>query len=255
MSSAYCDFLAAKAPAAPSMGYKGDVAINARLKPHQAAICRWAIAGGRRAIFADFGLGKTIMQLQIATSLVDAFGGSSLVVCPLGVRQEFVRDAKEFFGCEMAYVRTNDEHAEAEVDGRRNFVTNYERIRDGQLDPNRFTCVSLDEASVLRSFGSKTYQTFLTLFEQVRFRFVCTATPSPNRFKELIHYAGFLGVMDTGQALTRFFHRDSEKAGNLTLYEHKEAEFFEWLGTWAAFVTKPSDICACACHAEGNHVA
>ncbi|MGV7665816.1 hypothetical protein PJK52_29380, partial [Mycobacterium kansasii] len=76
--------------------------------------------------------------------------------------------------------------------------TNYESVRDGKVDPSWFTAVSLDEASVLRSFGSKTYQTFLPLFADVPYRFVATATPSPNRYKELIHYAGFLGVMDTG---------------------------------------------------------
>src|SRR5438045_3790882 len=85
---------------------------------------------------------------------------------------------------------------------------------------------SFDEASLLRSYGSKTYQTFLQLFDQTDYRFVATATPSPNRYKELIHYSGFLGVMDTGHALTRFFQRDSEQAGNLTLYPHMENEFF-----------------------------
>ena len=95
---------------------------------------------------------------------------------------------------------------------------------------------------MLRSFGSKTYQTFLTLFEQATYKFVATATPSPNRYKELIHYAGFLGVMDTGQALTRFFQRDSSKANNLTLYPHKADEFWLWLSTWAVFVQKPSDL-------------
>ncbi|HEY6909813.1 MAG TPA: sigma 54-interacting transcriptional regulator, partial [Myxococcales bacterium] len=89
------------------------------------------------------------------------------------------------------------------------------KIRKYRIDPRRFRAAALDEASILRSFGSKTYQEFLPLFEQVEFKFVFTATPSPNRYKELIHYAGFLGVMDTGQALTRFFQRDSEKAGNL----------------------------------------
>ncbi|MGC8011238.1 hypothetical protein, partial [Salmonella enterica] len=68
-------------------------------------------------------------------------------------------------------------------------------------------------------------QTFLANFRN-RFRFVATATPSPNRYKELIHYAGFLGVMDAGQALTRFFQRDSTKANHLTLYPHKEREFY-----------------------------
>jgi DNA modification methylase len=242
MTTAYETFLASKSAVAGYFGHDGESELIAALKPHQADICRWAIAGGRRAIFADFGLGKSIMQIQIAVSLVAAYGGSSLIVCPLGVRQEFTRDARRFFGIELQYVRTNEEHAAAVAAGGQYFLTNYERVRDGQLDPNRFTVVSLDEASVLRSFGSKTYQTFLTLFEHVRFKFVCTATPSPNRFKELIHYAGFLGVMDTGQALTRFFQRDSEKAGNLRLYPHKEREFWLWLSTWAVFLTKPSDL-------------
>jgi DNA modification methylase len=94
----------------------------------------------------------------------------------------------------------------------------------------------------LRSFGSKTYQTFLPLFDRVPYKFVATATPSPNRLKELIHYAGFLGIMDTGQALTRFFKRDSTKAGNLTLHEHKAREFWLWVSTWAVFIQKPSDL-------------
>lgn len=94
----------------------------------------------------------------------------------------------------------------------------------------------------LRSYGSKTYQEFLTLFATTKYRFVATATPSPNRYKELIHYAGFLGVMDTGQALTRFFQRDSKQANNLTLYPHMEAEFFTWLHSWALFIQKPSDL-------------
>ncbi len=240
---AYADFLTAKSAIAAEVGHAGDIAINSALKPHQADICRWAIAGGRRAIFADFGLGKSIMQIQIATSLVEIYGGSALIVCPLGVRQEFVRDARRFFGIEFAYVRTNDEHAAAvRTSTARFFLTNYERVRDGDLNPNAFTVVSLDEASVLRSFGSKTYQTFLALFDQVRFKFVATATPSPNRFKELIHYAGFLGIMDTGQVLTRFFKRDSEQAGNLQINPGKEAEFYLWLSTWAVFLTRPSDL-------------
>lgn len=108
-------------------------------------------------------------------------------------------------------------------------LTNYERVRDGDIDPRRFTATSLDEASVLRDFGSKTYQTFLEKFRGVQYKLVCTATPSPNRYKELIHYAGYLEVMDTGQALTRFFQRDSSKAGNLQPYPHKEEEFWLWV--------------------------
>ena len=121
-------------------------------------------------------------------------------------------------------------------------MTNYERVRDGDIDPTRFTAVALDEASVLRSFGSKTYQTFLPKFQGVKYKLVSTATPSPNRYKELIHYAGYLEIMDTGQALTRFFQRDSTKANNLTLYPHKEDEFWLWVSSWALFIGKPSDL-------------
>ena len=128
------------------------------------------------------------------------------------------------------------------IEGEQFYITNYESIRDGKLDVNVFNAVSLDEASVLRSYGSKTYQEFLPLFQKIKYKLVNTATPSPNRFKELIHYAGFLGIMDTGQALTRFFQRDSEKAGNLTLYPHKEDEFWLWVSSWAAFIQYPSDL-------------
>jgi DNA modification methylase len=90
--------------------------------------------------------------------------------------------------------------------------------------------------------ASPAYQTFLDKFQGVKYKLVCTATPSPNKYKELIHYAGYLEVMDTGQALTRFFQRDSTKANNLTLYPHKEDEFWLWLSTWALVITKPSDL-------------
>jgi len=100
----------------------------------------------------------------------------------------------------------------------------------------------LDEASVLRSYGSQTYQKFLTLFDSVKYRFVATATPSPNKSKELIHYAGFLGITDTGQALTRFFQRNSTKANELTLHPHMENEFYAWLHSWAVFVQRPSNL-------------
>ncbi|HJQ00107.1 MAG TPA: DNA methyltransferase [Jatrophihabitans sp.] len=211
--------------------------IHPALLPHQRAIVRWAVAGGRRAIFAAFGLGKTPMQLEAVRLVLSRAGGAGLIVLPLGVRQEFTRDARDLLGLEVRFIRTD-----AEVTGPGIYLTNYESVRDGKLNPALFTVASLDEASILRSFGSKTYQTFLPLFDAVPYKFVATATPSPNRYKELIHYAGFLGVMDTGQALTRFFQRDSTQANNLTLYPHKEREFWLWLSTWAIFLQKPSDL-------------
>lgn len=216
--------------------------INPALKPHTRDIVRWAIKGGNRAIFASFGLHKTATQLELLRLVGQHRAGLRLQVLPLGVRQEFFREAElRFagdFGVQLRFVRTD-----AEMDDERAiYLTNYESVREGKITPGRCVATSLDEASILRSFGSKTYQEFLPAFAGVPFKFVATATPDPNRYKELIHYAGYLGVMDTGQALTRFFQRDSEKAGNLTLYPHKEAEFWLWVASWAVFITKPSDL-------------
>lgn len=232
----YMEFVADKRTHAPHSGFDPGDSVSSVLFPHQRDIVRWAVLGGRRAIFAAFGLGKSLMQLEIMRLIGEHDGGKQLIICPLGVRQEFKRDA-ELLGLDPVFVRRSEEVAE---DGL--YLTNYESVRDGRLDPSLFNAVSLDEASVLRSFGSKTYQTFLTLFDQVPYRFVATATPSPNRYKELIHYAGFLGIMDTGQALTRFFQRDSTKANNLTIYPHKEREFWLWLSSWAIFLQRPSDL-------------
>lgn len=235
----YEQFIKAKAKLAPTFGFHVEPdQIHPILLPHQRDAVQWACAGGRRALFEAFGLGKSVQQIEILRLCQQHAGGPVLIVLPLGVRQEFRRDAK-MLGVATRFIRTD-----AEID--RAFIgihlTNYEPVRDGKITPSNFTAASLDEASVLRSFGSKTYQTFLALFDAVRFRFVATATPSPNRYKELIHYAGFLSIMDTGQALTRWFKRDSTQANNLTLYPHKEQEFWLWMASWALFLQRPSDL-------------
>jgi hypothetical protein len=238
--STYTEFLKAKADFEKNYGQPvnaGDV--SPILLPHQADVVRWAVEGGRRALFESFGMGKTIQQLEILRLTLANTGGRALIVAPLGVRGEFIREGRDKLGIEVTFIRSLQDVA---FHGAGIYVTNYESVRDGKLDVNGFTAVSLDEAGVLRSFGSKTYQTFLTLFENIPYRFVATATPSPNKYKELIHYAGFLGVMDTGQALTRFFQRDSTQANNLTLYPHKRDEFFMWLNSWSIFLQKPSDL-------------
>lgn len=233
----YKDFIKGKLAISERSGFEiGREELHPLLKPHQKDIVGWALAGGRRAIFAAFGLGKSVMQLEIMRQIQAREKGRQLIIMPLGVRLEFLADAGKL-GISLKFLRRD-----SELGGDGLYITNYESVRDGRLSPERFNAVSLDEASVLRSFGSKTYQTFLTLFGGVKYRFVATATPSPNRYKELIHYAGFLGAMDTGQALTRFFKRDSTKANHLTLYPHMEKEFWLWINSWAIFLQKPSDL-------------
>lgn len=237
----YKEFLQTKIEIAPESGFDIDKSkLNSALKPHQKDAVKWAIRGGRRALFESFGLGKTIQEIEFCYQVIKEKGGKALIVLPLGVKQEFTHDAVEILGYDAPqYVRNMEEVKVATTDI---LITNYERVRDGDIRPDYFTATSLDEASVLRSFGSKTYQEFLPKFKNVPYKLVATATPSPNRYKELIHYAGYLEVMDTGQALTRFFQRDSTKANNLTLYPNQEDEFWIWVSSWALFVTKPSDI-------------
>lgn len=242
MNESYIDFLKSKIEVAPVSGFDiGADEVNPALKFHQRDAVIWAIKGGRRALFESFGLGKTVQQLEYCRIVTEHEGGKALIVCPLGVKQEFKQDAVNLLGWDAApeYVTNMEEAKNAQTSI---VITNYERVRNGDIDPKEFVATSLDEASVLRSFGSKTYQTFLDKFKGVKYKLVSTATPSPNKYKELIHYAGYLEVMDTGQALTRFFKRDSTKANNLTLYPHREEEFWIWMSTWALFINLPSDL-------------
>jgi DNA modification methylase len=239
-AQAYQDFLAAKAQLATPDGFDIDPAdIHPALKPHQRDAVAWAVAGGRRALFESFGLGKSIQQLEIARLILRELGGGrGLIVCPLGVRQDIARDAA-LVGVETTFIRSE---AEAAVDGI--YLTNYETVRDGKLDPTRFDVISLDEAACLRGLGAtKTFRELMRLYEgQAGYRFVATATPSPNEYGELLAYAAFLDIMDVGQARTRFFKRDSTKADHLTLLPSMEAEFWLWVNSWALFLQKPSDL-------------
>ena len=237
----YKEFLESKIELAQDSGFEVNPAdINKALKPHQRDAVIWALKGGRRALFESFGLGKTIQEIEFCKQVIDHEGGRALIVLPLGVKQEFTQDAVNVLGYDApVYCRSMEE---VESCDSSMVLTNYERVRDGDIRPDYFVATSLDEASVLRSFGSKTYQTFLDKFKNVPYKLVATATPSPNKYKELIHYAGYLEVMDTGQALTRFFQRDSTKANNLTLYQNMEDEFWLWVSSWALFITKPSDV-------------
>ena len=233
----YQEFLEAKVAFQHGCGrIIGSEQVNSWMKPHATALVRWAAEKGRAAIFASFGLHKTSVQIELSRLMIDP-GQRALIVAPLGVRQEFRKDAEKL-GVALTFIRRSDEAAAPGI-----YVTNYESVRDGKIDPALFSCISLDEAAVLRGFGgSKTFREFMRLFEAVPFRFVATATPSPNEYIELLAYAAFLGVMDVGQAKTRFFKRDSSNADRLTIHPHKEREFWLWVASWAIFLTKPSDI-------------
>lgn len=215
--------------------------INEKLLPHQKDIVHWSISGGRRAIFASFGLGKTIMQLEIAKQVMNLTNKPFLICMPLGVVGEF-KDDLEFLYPKMKISYITDDDVITDYCENTIYCTNYERIRKGDVSADKFGGVSFDEASILRNLKTETTNYVLKHFSNVNYRFVATATPTPNDFIEILNYADYLGVIDRGHALTRFFQRDSTKAGHLTLYENKKEEFWKWVSSWAVFINKPSDL-------------
>jgi DNA modification methylase len=248
----YDTFIKNKVCLAQNAGFEvQDSEISTYLKPHQRDIVKWAIRGGQRAIFASFGLGKTLIQLEIMRLIAAHEKTNCLIVCPLGVRQEFKRDAKKI-GVDIRFIRRASEME----DDCNIYMTNYETIRDHKMNPCIFGAASLDEASILRGFGgTKTFREFMATFAGdrktlntrdrsggVKYRFVATATPSPNDYIELLAYAAYLDIMDVSQAKTRFFKRDSTKADCLTLHPHKEDEFWLWVASWGIFINKPSNL-------------
>jgi len=237
----YEEFLKSKVVVAEKNGFDtSNVKYTEKLFPHQKDIAEFCLQGGRRAIFASFGLGKTFMQLEIAKQLISKFEKPFLIVCPLGVAGEFKRDnTKLGTGLEIQYITDTDSILEIKP---MIYLTNYERIRKGDIEPSFFCGVSFDEASILRNLQTDTTNYVLKHFKTVNYRFVATATPTPNDYIEILNYADYLGVISRGHALTRFFQRDSTKAGNLKLYENKKDEFWKWVSTWAAFINTPADL-------------
>jgi DNA modification methylase len=248
----YREFLEAKVCAAPSYGFAVDQdQVSTGLPPMNRAIVPWLLRGGRRALFAAFGLHKTVTGLEAVRLAAEFAGGRGLIVCPLGVRQEFVGQSQRHLQWPEPprFIRSIDEADPTGV-----YLTNYETVRDGKLDPMEFQAAWLDEASILRGFGgTKTFREFMRLFADdeggtgemgggVPYRFVATATPSPNEYIELLAYAAYLGIMSVSEAKTRFFKRDSTQADRLTLHPHKRREFWLWVFSWALFVQKPSDL-------------
>jgi DNA modification methylase len=243
MMSDYVTFLENKVSIASQIGLKVDQAgLDAGLKPHQRDSVIWAAERGTALIASSFGLGKSRVQIQLAKIIHAHTGKPFLVVCPLGAKHQFQVKDGPVLGTKWQYVRNDDEIKAADTPY---LITNYERIREGNITPETISGlggVSLDEGSVLRSLGSKTQLLFKQVFANIPYRFVATATPAPNAFRELLNYAEFLGIMDRGQALTRWFMRNPNKAGDLQLYPQHEESFWLWVSSWALFIFRPSDL-------------
>ena len=207
----------------------------------QQAIIEKAVKKGRIGIFADTGLGKTLIQLSIAENVIRHTNKRVLILTPLAVAFQFINEA----------TRINIDDIAHSKDGtltKKITICNYERLH--LLNPDDFECVMLDESSILKNFEGKTRDAIIAFVKKVPYRFLSTATPSPNDFIELGNSSEALGYMGYMDMLTKFFksNQGSSDSNNRNIGEkfylkpHAEWDFFAWVNQWSIMIKKPSDL-------------
>jgi DNA modification methylase len=229
----YDDFVLAKRRAEVATGHKPGE-LNENLKPFQHAIVSWAVRRGRAAVFADTGLGKTIMQLSWANEVYLQLGGKVLILAPLAVSEQTIEEGAKF-GINVRRVPLGEDIPSNGV-----WITNYERM--DSIDFAALDGLVLDESSILKAHDGKTRQRIIDSAQGVPYRLSCTATPSPNDFEELGNQCEFLGVMTRTEMLATYFVNDTGDTGTWRLKGWGQSRFWEWMGTWAVVVRNPSDI-------------
>jgi hypothetical protein len=207
----------------------------------QGHIITKAIQKGRIGVFADTGLGKTLMQVAIAENVVRKTNGRVLILTPLAVAFQFIEEASRIGVDDIA-------HSKDGKLSKKITVCNYERLH--LLNPDDFSCVMLDESSILKNFAGKTRDHIVAFIKRVPYRFLSTATPSPNDFIELGNSSEALGYMGYMDMLSKFFksNQGSADSNNRNIGEkfylkpHAERDFFAWVNQWSVMVKKPSDL-------------
>lgn len=208
--------------------------LNSNLFDFQRTIVAWAVRRGRAAIFADTGLGKTLMQLSWAHEVAEHTGGSVLVLAPLAVSEQTIEQGAQF-GIEVKRVPKGES-----VDGPGIWITNYERM--DAIDFASLAGIVLDESSILKAHDGKTREKIITQSQMVPYRLSCTATPSPNDFDELGNQCEFLGVMTRNEMLATYFVNDTGDTGTWKLKGWGAERFWEWMGSWAVVLRSPADL-------------
>lgn len=231
--SAYTDFLAAKAVVDPMTGLTDLPDLPACMFPHQRDIVAWALRRGRAALFAGTGLGKSLMELAWAQAVCNATDGMVLLLAPLAVAAQMVREAHKF-GIPARIVSCQEDC------GSGINITNYQKI--GHFDLTLFVGLVLDESSILKSTDGHYRTRLIEAARSIPFRLAATATPAPNDFMELGNHAEFLGIMSYTDMLATFFTHDGGDTQKWRLKGHAENEFWKWMASWAVMLRKPSDL-------------
>jgi hypothetical protein len=235
----YEAFLSQRLAAEPTSGFDVDERdLHPSLFPFQRECVVRSLSRGRGALFCDTGMGKSRMILEWMKHVAARTGRWTLLLVPLAVAHQFVRDEAPAIGVDLAYCRSQ---AEADASGSRLIVTNYEMA--SRFDPAQFAGVALDEADIISNYVGKTNRLLTSMFAQTPYRLVATATPAPNDLIEIGRYSEFLGIMESGEMLTRYFIRDSQSAATLRLRHWAAAgPYWDWLTSWAICIGLPSDL-------------
>ena len=233
METEYDNFINQKTKVAHATGFE-PLEIAAPLFNWQKHVVKWAVRQGRAALFEDCGLGKTAQQLEWSRQVVEHTGGSVLILTPLAVAHQTAQEAAKFG------IVAKVAESQADVTEPGIYITNYEKLE--HFTPEKFAGVVLDESSILKNFTGKTRITLTNAFARTPYRLCCTATPSPNDYTEFGQHAAFLGICSPAQMLATFFINDTFNTGDWRLKGHAEGEFWKWLASWAACISKPSDI-------------
>jgi hypothetical protein len=230
----YLDFLARKAVVVEPDGLAEVPPLHSELAPHQRDGVSFALRQGRAALFHETGLGKTFQQLEWARVVRDVTGGSVLILCPLAVAAQTVREGERFG---IAVTRCQ---SAADVRPGIN-IANYDRL--DRFEPSAFAGVVLDESGILKSFAGATRRALCDAFRGTPYRLCCTATPAPHDYMELGNHADFLGVMAMNEMLQRWFVNDTSTASqSWRLKGHAVESFWNWVSSWAQCVSRPSDL-------------
>jgi superfamily II DNA or RNA helicase len=228
----YSDHLARKAKTAPVAGFTWTLREDSPAFDFQRSTVEWALKLGRSAIFADTGLGKTLMQLEWAHAVVSKTGGRVLILTPLAVGPQTEREARKFGIPGAKFVRDDQ--------GDPITIVNYESLH--KFDPSAFVGVVLDESSILKSYMGATKQALISAFEETPYRLACTATPAPNDYLELGNHSEFLGVMSSHRMIARWFISDQSAMGTYRLKGHARRHFWDWVASWSRCIGTPSDV-------------
>lgn len=235
----YDEFILQKTPKPLSFGFEPLLPLHAKLFDWQQLIVTWAINKGRAALFEDCGLGKTLQQLEWARHIAMATWKPVLILCPLAVAEQTVQEAAKFGFPPVKHVRQPEE---IEADLPQTYITNYERLDLFTGIVDKLGGVILDESSILKSFTGKTRRALTDAFKDTPYRLCCTATPAPNDFTELGQHAEFLGICSAPEMLATWFINDTANTGTWRLKKHAADDFWKWVASWAACVSKPSDL-------------